>query len=160
MESASAETGIPADAVALARKPGSVSRSKVTPVRLAFIRLGRPLPNASCGLPWGSGGQPSSAPIRGLAPGGVCRATTVAGCAVGSYPAVSPLLEAHWVARAVYFLWHFPRGRPHRVLPGTLPCGARTFLPTRVGLSDRLCYCDAGESSTGVGSRVVLTRYT
>ncbi len=26
-------------------------------------------------------------------------------------------------------LWHSPRGFPHRVLPGTLPCGARTFLP-------------------------------
>ena len=29
---------------------------------------------------------------------------------------------------AVCFLWHFPRGHPHRALPGTLPCGARTFL--------------------------------
>lgn len=26
------------------------------------------------------------------------------------------------------FLWHCPRGRPHWVLPSTLPCGARTFL--------------------------------
>src|SRR5688572_8746853 len=32
-------------------------------------------------------------------------------------------------ARAVCFLWHFPRGLPHRALPGILPCGARTFLP-------------------------------
>ena len=31
------------------------------------------------------------APLRGLAPGGVCRAASVAGRAVGSYPAVSPL---------------------------------------------------------------------
>jgi len=30
---------------------------------------------------------------------------------------------------AVYFLCHFPSGRPDRVLPGTLPCGVRTFLP-------------------------------
>jgi len=28
----------------------------------------------------------------------------------------------------VYFLWHFPWGHPHWVLPSTLPCGARTFL--------------------------------
>jgi len=25
-------------------------------------------------------------------------------------------------------LWHCPRGHPHQALPGTLPCGARTFL--------------------------------
>ena len=30
--------------------------------------------------------------------------------------------------RAVYFLCHFPSGRPARVLPGALPCGVRTFL--------------------------------
>jgi hypothetical protein len=29
---------------------------------------------------------------------------------------------------AVYFLCHFPSGRPARVLPGALPCGVRTFL--------------------------------
>ncbi len=29
---------------------------------------------------------------------------------------------------AVYFLWHFPWGRPRRALPGILSCGARTFL--------------------------------
>jgi hypothetical protein len=29
---------------------------------------------------------------------------------------------------AVCFLWHFPSGRPARVLPGFLPCAARTFL--------------------------------
>ena len=31
------------------------------------------------------------------------------------------------------FLWHFPSGRPARVLPGTLPGGARTFLPSAHG---------------------------
>ena len=29
---------------------------------------------------------------------------------------------------AVSFLWHFPSARAAQVLPGTLPCGARTFL--------------------------------
>ena len=29
---------------------------------------------------------------------------------------------------AVYFLLHFPESRLYRELPGTLPCGARTFL--------------------------------
>ena len=31
--------------------------------------------------------------------------------------------------RAVYFLWHFPWTHIPQALPGTLPCGARTFLP-------------------------------
>ena len=31
--------------------------------------------------------------------------------------------------RAVYFLWHFPWTCALQELPGTLPCGARTFLP-------------------------------
>ena len=30
---------------------------------------------------------------------------------------------------AVYFLCHFPSGRPDRGLPGALPSGVRTFLP-------------------------------
>ena len=29
---------------------------------------------------------------------------------------------------AVYFLWHFPWACAPQALPGTLPCGARTFL--------------------------------
>lgn len=29
------------------------------------------------------------------------------------------------------FLWHFPWGRPHWVLPSVLPYGARTFLSCR-----------------------------
>ena len=32
---------------------------------------------------------------------------------------------------AVYFLWHFPWARAPQALPGTLPYGARTFLPAR-----------------------------
>lgn len=57
----------------------------------ATIHLGHPSPNASCDLPRSSGGQPSNAPIRGLALDGVCLATTVTSCAVGFYSTVSPL---------------------------------------------------------------------
>src|SRR6185436_13758925 len=70
--------------------------------------------------------------LCGLAPDGVCLAAFVAEGAVGSYPAVSPLPRGRGVSpcgAAVCSLWHFPRGHPHRALPGTLPCGARTFLP-------------------------------
>jgi hypothetical protein len=99
---------------------------------LAVIPLGRSLPSASCGLPRDSGGQPSNAPLHGLAPDGVCRAATVTDCAVGSYPTVSPLPEAPKRPGRSTFLWHFPRGFPHRALPGILPCGARTFLAAQV----------------------------
>src|SRR5689334_18672081 len=63
--------------------------------------------------------------LFGLAPTGGCRATPVAGCAVGSYPAVSPLPA---LRQAVCFLWPCPSPRGAQALPGSLPCGARTFL--------------------------------
>ena len=52
---------------------------------------------------------------------------TVASRAVRSYRTFSPLpaSEDTW---AVCFLWHFPSARAAQALPGTLPCGARTFL--------------------------------
>jgi hypothetical protein len=61
---------------------------------VAVIPLGRALLRASCGLPRGSGGQPSNASLRGLAPDGVCRAEAVTDFAVGSYSTVSPLPDA------------------------------------------------------------------
>jgi hypothetical protein len=103
--------------------------ARVASREVAVIHLGRASPRASCGLPWSSGGQPSNAPLRGLAPDGVCHATPVTERAVGSYSTVSPLPGAASRPRRFAFLWHFPRGRPHRALPGILPCGARTFLP-------------------------------
>lgn len=117
--------------VSVAHKPGSVPCGEL-PLRRwrSFIwdeRHRSPL----AAYPGASSGQPSSAPIRGLAPGGVCLSAIVAEREVGSYPAVSSLPEAGVPARAVCFLLHFPRGFPHRVLPGTQPCGARTFLSAR-----------------------------
>ncbi len=54
--------------------------------------------------------------LFGLAPGGVYRARPVAVAAVRSYRTLSPLPAMP----AVCFLWHFPWGRPRRVLPGTV----------------------------------------
>jgi len=94
------------------------------------IPLGRPSPDASCDRPGrrreGTPGSPRKAeglpPLLGLAPGGVCRAVAVAGGAVRSCRTVSPLPCARIRdAAAVYFLWHFPWGRPRRALPGTAP---------------------------------------
>jgi len=52
-------------------------------------------------------------------------------------PAAGGLLPHHFTfaaayAPAVYFLWHSPSGHPDRALPGTLLCGARTFLDGNV----------------------------
>ena len=44
-------------------------------------------------------------------------------------PPFHPYRTAPKRREAVCFLWHFPRGRPHRALPGILPCEALTFLP-------------------------------
>ena len=56
-----------------------------------------------------------------------CR--SVAGLAVRSYRTISPLPDP---LRAIggIFLLHFPSARAAQALPGTVPCGARTFLGT------------------------------
>src|SRR5271167_3987269 len=73
--------------------------------------------------------------LLGLAPGGVFPAAAVAGGAVRSYRTVSPLPPVRGRPRAgsaVFFLWHFPWGRPRRALPGTVPPWSPDFpLPAR-----------------------------
>jgi hypothetical protein len=119
-------------------KPGSVLASR----RGMAIHLGRPLPDASRDRPGRRRGNPlgpSSAKIwglpslLGLAPGGVCPATAVAGGAVRSYRTISPLPPAACLAAGVglggMFLWHFPWGRPRRALPGTVFPWSPDFPP-------------------------------
>ena len=71
---------------------GGLLRARVT-----AIHLGRPLPDASRNQPerlaWkpAGTGRGSTSLLFGLAPGGVYRAGSVAGPAVGSYPTLSPL---------------------------------------------------------------------
>jgi len=59
-----------------------------------------------------------------------CR--SVAGLAVRSYRTISPLPDPRRSRerRAIggIFLLHFPSARAAQALPGTVPCGARTFL--------------------------------
>jgi hypothetical protein len=70
-------------------------------------------------------------PTFGLAPGGVYRADRVT-------PAAGALLPHRFTLAcaglhppsAVYFLLHFPSGRPDWPLTSTLPYGAPTFLDT------------------------------
>ena len=61
--------------------------------------------------------------------------------AVRSYRTISPLPAARInKLQAVYFLWHFPWARAPQALPGTLPAGARTFLPLQAA---RDCLADS-----------------
>jgi hypothetical protein len=79
-----------------------------------------------------SGSRSATSTYAALLQVGFAFAMSVTEHAVGSYPAVSPLLRGPASRRgggAVYFLLHSPRGHPHRALPGTLLNGARTFLP-------------------------------
>src|SRR5215475_3875876 len=77
--------------------------------------------------PEGPVGRP---PLCGLAPGGVCHAAPVSGSAVRSYRTLSPLPPVlRRGATAVCSLWHFPWGRPRRVLPGTVFPWSPDFPP-------------------------------
>ena len=95
------------------------------------IHLEPPLPEASRDLPgqW-AGKDPGPKPVPplfGLAPGGVCRAATVAGHAVRSYRTVSPLLRI--VRERFNFCGTFPGVAPAGRYPAPFFRGARTFLP-------------------------------
>src|SRR5437867_5469325 len=89
------------------------------------ISLGWLLPATSRGLPAAPTTRAGSRCLLGLAPTGGYRATPVAGRAVGSYPTFSPLpLDK---GRFV-FCGPDPSPCGAQALPGSLPCGARTFL--------------------------------
>ena len=96
-----------------------------------IITLGRQLPDASSDRPGSSGGPPSNAPLCGLAPDGVCRASPVTRGTGELLPRLFTLTFRLGLAaslKAVCFLWHFPWGRPRSPLATILPYGARTFL--------------------------------
>ena len=123
------------------------------------IHLGRPLLDASRDQPECSALRracpdlrPDVALLFGLAPGGVCRAAPVASRAVRSYRPVSPLPARR---QAVCFLWHFPWGRPRRVLPGTVSPWSPDFPPCRrkPGQSSHLALWRRRIARGGRGSR-------
>ena len=120
------------------------------------IPLGASSPIRSSNLPGDTAGR-GIASLFGLAPGGVCRAGLLPGsrcaltapfhpCLIPATPLPTP--ESTWSAaptspepghvgqwrqrgdRAIggIFLLHFPSARAAQALPGTVPCGARTFL--------------------------------
>src|SRR5690606_38608876 len=90
------------------------------------IPLGASSPIRSSNLPGDTAGH-GIVSLFGLAPGGVCRAGLLPGsrCAL-----TAPFHPCRLLERNVggIFLLHFPSARAAQALPGTVPCGARTFL--------------------------------
>ena len=107
-----------------ADKPGPVRRSRAATV----IPLGARSPVRSSSLPGPDAGSVMRS-LFGLAPGGVCHAGLLPGsrCALTApfHPCLPDCSDIGGI-----FLLHFPSTRAAQVLPGTVPCGARTFLGT------------------------------
>src|ERR1700726_1817790 len=111
-----------------AGKPSSVppATGQSRPVggrQSSFFVAGYPTSLAT--LPEDRPSQPYRPPIRSCSGWGL-PSQPVSRLLVGSYPHHFTFAAAY--ATAVYFLWHSPSGHPDRALPGTLLCGARTFL--------------------------------
>ena len=119
------------------------------------IHLGRPSPDASRNQPgrlaWKRAGTLAdpAPPLFGFAPGGVYRAASVTGRAVGSYPTLSPLPRPKPGRFA--FCGTFPGVAPAGRYPAPCFRGARTFLPS--GLS-----ADAGAAARPAGRPYVARR--
>ena len=126
---------------------------------MAIICLGPRSPAGSSTLPAAQSRRAASRCIFGLAGGGVCRAANVTIRAVRSYRTFSPFprkrrkaepadktkfdvrslkvaalfgVRSFGVSPAVCFLWHFPAAYAGLVLPTTVPCPVRTFLPEAI----------------------------
>ena len=86
------------------------------------------MPDTSCDLPGSLSGPLSNAPLFGLAPGGVYKASPVTQGTGALLPHLFTLTPLK--CGAVYFLLHFPSRRRDSTLWSTLPYGVRTFLWT------------------------------
>lgn len=98
------------------------------------IPLGRELPPGSSNLPGGRTGRPVAA-LFGFAPGGACLARTVARPAGELLPHPFTLTADSKKGGGLLSV-ALARGHPRWELPSTMPCGARTFLPTPLASSD------------------------
>ena len=109
-----------------ADKPGSVEGNHPSGARVA-ARLERPTRKLLRAA--GAGSVARVFPYLVLLQVGFAVPPNVATGAVRSYRTLSPLPSLHCCsAWAVCSLLHFPWARAPQALPGTLPCGARTFL--------------------------------
>ena len=114
-----------------AARTGEKGRSRPISRVLSWtaIPLGAASPLRSSSQPGPDAGHVMGS-LFGLAPGGVCRAGLLPGsrCAL-----TAPFHPCHARLATPFggiFLLHFPSARAAQALPGTVPCGARTFLGT------------------------------
>ena len=132
----------------ISRVLSSVATRTVIPLGVRSPALSSSLPAASLS------GWATLRCLFGLAPAGVYRATTVTSRAVSSYLTISPLPVCRRpTSLAVCFLLHYP-SMPFgtaQALPGSAPCGARTFLEysrTRDRPADNIHMQDNSASGT------------
>ena len=131
------------DAREVLNKPGSVRRPALPRSAVATITLGVPLPAPSSVLPGGSASSLDAACLDLLRVGFTLPAASPPprwalafrprqdrGPHHFTLACAHPALPRH-PPSAVYFLWHFPWGRPPWLLASTLLYGARTFLHPR-----------------------------
>src|SRR5690606_25127175 len=113
------------------RAEGRRTRPICRVVSGTVIPLGASAPIRACSLPGDSAGR-VIVTLFGLAPGGVCRAGLLPGSRCALTAPFHPCRPAEAVLGGI-FLLHFPSARAAQALPGTVPCGARTFLGTIAG---------------------------
>ncbi len=121
------------------------------------IPLGASSPIRSSSLPGDIAGH-DIVSLFGLAPGGVCRAGPLPDSRCALTAPFHPCRPARAVLGGI-FLLHFPSARAAQALPGTVPCGARTFLgaPERTTrLSGRLCRDGLSHGRPGGACREAL----
>ena len=113
---------------------GKVSRSISRVLSWTIIHLRQVSPPACSDLPESTVGHSIWIPIWSCSGWGLPspRLLPAARCALTApfHPCLCPFTEMKRPS-AVYSLLHFPWAHAPQVLPGTLPCGARTFLPDR-----------------------------
>ncbi len=119
-----------------------------------ILRRDCPRPSGCQPGPSGAEDAPACAArsLFGIAPGGACRAASVASRAVRSYRTVSPLPPQ---AEAVSSLWRCPWGCPRRALPGTVSSWSPDF-PLHLGFAKQNKTSAAGGSTAERHSLAIL----
>src|SRR5262245_37976356 len=127
--------------VAAGRKPNSVSafapacacaygETTIIPLAPPSLAESSNLPGDSPDGPSGNGHPIWSCSVRGFACHRCCHRRGALLPHLFTLTHLRPRPFDRGLRRAVCFLCHCPSGCPDRVLPGALPCGVRTFLPS------------------------------